>query len=112
MSFAADRVQSGIDHLCKSDAVMRDLIAQIGPFQMRLEKGRFPALVRSIISQQISGSAARSIRRRLEQLFAPAKITPEALARLSPAQLRSAGISPQKARYLLDLATKVATGEV
>ena len=69
-------------------------------------------LVRSIISQQISGSAARSIRKKLEDLLAPSKITPHSLAALSVDELRSAGISPQKASYLHDLAQKVDEGVV
>jgi len=69
-------------------------------------------LVRSIISQQISGKAAQSIRQRLEALVAPEKISPHNLAGLSVAELRSAGVSPQKASYLHDLAAKVDAGTV
>ncbi len=69
-------------------------------------------LVRSIISQQISTSAARSIRRRLQDLIAPEPVRPETLVRYSPEELRTAGISPQKAGYLLDLAGKVHDGDV
>lgn len=79
---------------------------------MELDGDRFRSLVRSIISQQISGSAARSIRARVEKLVAPGKITPEALTGLTSEQLRSAGLSAQKTRYLLDLAAKVQRGEV
>ena len=68
--------------------------------------------MRSIISQQISGSAARSIRARLEQLVSPARISPETLINLTVEQLRGAGLSPQKTRYLLDLADKVHRREV
>lgn len=69
-------------------------------------------LVRSIISQQISGKAARSIRGRLEGLVAPARMTPERLAGLSIEQLRAVGLSSQKGSYLHDLSAKVASGEV
>jgi DNA-3-methyladenine glycosylase II len=69
-------------------------------------------LVRSIVSQQISGKAARSICGRLEQLLAPGKVTPEALADQPPEALRRVGLSPQKASYLHDLSAKVVSGEV
>ena len=91
---------------------MRRLIEAVGPFTLRLDRDRFRMLVRSIISQQISGKAAQSIRKRLEALVAPQKISPHNLAALSVAELRSAGVSPQKAGYLYDLAAKVDSGAV
>ena len=63
-------------HLRKADEVMREIIRRVGPVKLRLERNRFAMLVRSIISQQISTSAARSIRQRLEDLLAPGSITP------------------------------------
>ena len=59
-------------HLRAADPVMREVIDAVGPFTLRLERDRFAMLVRSIISQQISTSAARSIRRRLQELAAGA----------------------------------------
>ncbi len=91
---------------------MRQLIDTVGPFTLKARRDRFGMLVRSIISQQISGKAARSIGRRLEELLAPEPITPHSLAQRSIAQLRSVGVSPQKASYLHDLAAKVDSGEV
>lgn len=91
---------------------MRQLIEQVGPFRMSLHRDRFRTLVGSIIAQQISGSAARSIGRRLEQLVHPRKIRPEVLSALTAEQLRGAGLSPQKSKYLLDLAGKVQNKQV
>jgi DNA-3-methyladenine glycosylase II len=54
-------------HLRSADPVMKAVIDAVGPFTLRLERDRFGMLVRSIISQQISGSAARSIRSRLQE---------------------------------------------
>ena len=105
-------ITAAVKHLRRRDKVLKDIIDEVGPFTLKLKTDRFGALVSSIISQQISGSAARSIHRRLTELIAPQKISPEALAPLTPVQLRTAGISPQKASYLLDLAQKVQTGEV
>ena len=96
----------------KADPIMRAIIDQVGPAQLRSERNRFAMLVRSIISQQISVGAARSIRRRLEELVAPDKVTPESLQRFTPQQLRSAGLSQQKTSYILDLANKTSQGEV
>ena len=91
---------------------MKRVIDQVGPFTLKLDRDRFKMLVRSIISQQISGKAAQSIRKKLEGLVAPETITPHNLAAISAEQLRAAGVSPQKARYLHDLAAKVDAGTV
>jgi DNA-3-methyladenine glycosylase II len=112
MPFNSESVRLAQRHLKKSDPVMRRLIEAVGPFTLRLDRDRFRMLVRSIISQQISGKAAQSIRKRLEALVAPEKISPHNLAALSVAKLRSAGVSPQKAGYLHDLAAKVDSGAV
>lgn len=107
-----ETIAAGLKHLRKADPVLSRLIERVGPFTLKLERDRFRMLVRSIISQQISVKAARAIRDRLEAFVAPDKITAEALACLSPEQLRPLGVSPQKAGYLLDLSSKVLSGEV
>jgi DNA-3-methyladenine glycosylase II len=97
-------------HLRAADPVMKAVIDAVGPFTLRLERDRFGMLVRSIISQQISTGTARSIRRRLQELAPDMKAA--TLARLSPDQLRSVGLSPQKASYIADVACKVNNGTV
>lgn len=71
----------------------------------------FPALVRTITSQQISTKAAATIHGRLIG-FMPKGVTPGALLRLTDAQFRQAGLSRQKIAYLRDLASKVKSGEL
>lgn len=105
-------IESALCHLRAADPVMRRLIRKTGPFRLRLHRDRFDALVSSILSQQISRKAARSIRMRLDQYLAPEKISPANLARLNIEDLRSVGISKQKATYLLDLANRVAEGDL
>jgi DNA-3-methyladenine glycosylase II len=99
-------------HLRSADPVMRHLIKKAGPFTLKPRRDRFQTLVGSIISQQISGKAAESIHARLRQRLAPAGISAESLLQLSPEELRKVGISPQKATYLHDLATRVAAGSL
>lgn len=106
------QIRRAVRHLQSADPVMRDLIEKAGPFTLKPRRDRFHALVGSIISQQISGKAADSIRQRLKQRVAPGKISAESLLRLSSGDLRNVGISPQKATYLLDLATRVASGSL
>ena len=99
-------------HLRAADPVMKAVIDAVGPFTLRLERDRFGMLVRSIISQQISTSAARSIRRRLQEFAGPEGMKAATLAQFTVDQLRSVGLSPQKASYVADLARKVNDGTV
>ena len=103
-------IQQALRHLRRADPVMRDVIKRAGPFTMRRHRNRFRALVFSILGQQISGKAAASIRARLVEYLKPEQISPQSIARLTPEKLRSVGVSPQKAGYLLDLADRVAGG--
>ena len=64
MAWTSDQIETAIQHLQRVDPVMRALIDQAGPFTLKLERDRFGMLVRSILSQQISTKAARSIRRK------------------------------------------------
>ena len=75
-------------------------------------RGIFQALIRSIIYQQISGKAARSIHTKFVSLFSRKNPTPEAILKLSEATLRSAGLSAQKVAYIRDLAQKFRDGTI
>jgi DNA-3-methyladenine glycosylase II len=99
-------------HLRAADPVMKVMIDAVGPYTLRFERDRFGLLVRSIISQQISTSAARAIRKRLMGLAGAKGLTAENLARFKVGELRSVGLSPQKASYVADLACKVNDGTV
>lgn len=105
-------IQAGLAHLCQADPILRQVIEGVGPFQLRLERDRFLSLVRAIVAQQISGGAARSIFQRLQALTLPGPMTAESLSLLSAEKMRTAGVSPQKAGYLLDLASKVRDQQV
>ncbi len=72
----------------------------------------FPALVRTITSQQLSTKAAATIHGRLLDLMPGRVPTPQAIHAMSDAQLREVGLSRQKAAYLRDLAIKSESGEL
>jgi len=105
-------IQEARRHLRAADLVMKAVIDAVGPFTLRLERDRFCMLIRSIISQQISTSAARSIRGRLLELAGANGLNPANLAKFTVDQLRSVGLSPQKASYISDLACRVNDGMV
>ena len=112
MDWDPEVVRQGVDHLRHHDPVLRGVIDQVGTFALRLKRARFPMLVQSILSQQISGKAARSIEMRLRDRLRPRRVTTGSTLKLSPDELRSVGVSPQKARSLHDLASRVAAGDV
>nr|MBA2257814.1 DNA-3-methyladenine glycosylase 2 family protein [Acidobacteriota bacterium] len=62
------------------------------------------------VFQQLSTKAATTIHSRLSAYLPDSKPTPEALATVTEAQYRTAGISRQKAAYLADLSEKVLSG--
>src|SRR5579863_1190586 len=98
-------------HLKKSDPVMRAIIEQIGPSRMRFGKPVFHSLAEAIVYQQLNGKAAATIFKRFSVL-AGDPLTPQVILRLSPAQMRSVGLSKQKASYLFDMAERAHRGEL
>jgi DNA-3-methyladenine glycosylase II len=103
-------IESAHRRLRAADPVMKAIIDAGGPHTLRFERDRFAMLVRSIVSQQISASAARAIRERLQELAGPEGLTAAKLALLTTDELRSVGLSLQKAAYVTDLASKVNAG--
>jgi DNA-3-methyladenine glycosylase II len=76
-----------------------------------LDRDGFSTLVLSVVHQQVSMAAARTITDRLVRLLG-GRITPRRILNRTPEQLRSAGLSRSKAAYLLDLADKTQRGDV
>jgi DNA-3-methyladenine glycosylase II len=71
----------------------------------------FSVLVNSIISQQLSGSAARAIAGRLRDRFDGRMPSPTQLLAMRPATLRAVGLSRMKVEYLRSLAKHIVSGE-
>jgi DNA-3-methyladenine glycosylase II len=99
-------------HFRRHDLVLHAVIKQVGACQLKPNRDRFGMLVRSIISQQISVGAARSIRGKLESLVGSTMFKPEAITGLSDRELRTAGLSKQKLSYLRDLSAKSLDGTI
>ena len=72
----------------------------------------FPALVRTIVGQQLSTKAAATIYRRRLELIPGGVPAPENLAALTDQQLRQIGLSRQKTAYVRDLSAKAANGDL
>lgn len=100
----------------RKDAALKVVIKKHGSMDLTQyhanSRGVFPALLRSIISQQISSKAAASILARVVGLFPKNKPTPELLLKTSPQKLRKAGLSAAKVIYVKDLARKYIDGTI
>ena len=77
-----------------------------------MNKDYFPALLRSIIYQQISGKAAKAVEGRFRAVFKDNKPTPKQVLKLDDRDFKSAGISPQKMKYIRDLSEKFINGAI
>jgi DNA-3-methyladenine glycosylase II len=96
---------------------MRRLVDEQGPLdEEEHRRGRpreaYGALLRSIVGQQLSTKAARTIYERLTALFDGRTPTPAELLAADPEKVRSAGLSRPKVGYLRSLAEHVESGEL
>ena len=97
-------------HIARVDPAFAPLIRTVGPFDPRPpDPDPFSSLVRSIVFQQLAGSAARAIHGRFLALY-DGQPTPAAILRTPVEDLRAAGLSMNKASSILDLALKTADG--
>ena len=110
---AVTSLRAATEEAASRDPVLADLVARAGPlsFRPRDPDGPFGALVRAIVFQQLAGRAAQAIYGRLRVALGDA-VTPEGVAALSDADLRTAGLSRNKTASLRDLSAKVLDGTV
>src|ERR1022692_230149 len=102
-------MRRAVNHLKKSDPVMRAIIERIGPCRMQFGPPQFHSLAEAIVYQQLNGKAAETIFERFAAL-AGKPLTPEGILKLSDEKMRGAGLSKQKSAYLKDLAARTSSG--
>ena len=95
----------GKTHLYKRDRVMRKLLS-LYKGHLTTRNNFFYSLTRSIISQQISVSAADSVFSKFEKKC-KGKINPKIVSRLTITDLRRCGLSRMKALGIKSLADKI-----
>ncbi|KAH6609518.1 dna-3-methyladenine glycosylase ii [Trichoderma cornu-damae] len=130
----ATLLREACDHLVKVDERLRPLIEKhhchvFSPEGLAEKIDPFESLASGIISQQVSGAAAKSIKAKFVALFSPGQGPPpqpvdgdSAAEKRFPApsevaacpleRLRTAGLSQRKAEYIRGLAEKFASGEI
>jgi DNA-3-methyladenine glycosylase II len=99
----------GKRHLYKKDKIMRKLLSSYKG-HLTTRNNFFYSLTRSIISQQISVSAADSVFLKFEKKC-KGKINPKIVNSLSSSSLKSCGLSKQKAKGIKELAKKLISKE-
>jgi DNA-3-methyladenine glycosylase II len=107
------------EHLRAADPVLGALIERLGEVELPDRSDRpkpgehYAALVRTIVGQQLSVKAARSIWLRLLAQFDDKPPTPEQVLEADPEVLRpAAGLSRAKMTYLRSLAEHVLDGSL
>jgi DNA-3-methyladenine glycosylase II len=102
-------MRKAINHLKKSDPVMRGIIERVGACRMEYGEPTFHSLAEAIVYQQLNGKAAVTIFKRFTDA-AGEPVTPKGVLKLTEQQLRAVGLSKQKSSYLRDLAAKTESG--
>ncbi|KAH7149405.1 DNA glycosylase [Dactylonectria estremocensis] len=113
-------LKEACDYLIKTDERMRPLIEQhhcrvFSPVGLAEKIDPFESLSSGIISQQVSGAAAKSIKAKFLTLFGDIGERfpqPSQVAARTIENLRTAGLSQRKAEYIQGLAEKFASGEL
>ena len=98
--------------LAQADPVMRDLIADLGPCRLTPRRHYFPVLCDAIIAQQLSAKVAATIFDRFAALYPKRRPTPSAVTTTPHMQLKAAGLSGQKVRYVKELAAGFQDGRI
>jgi DNA-3-methyladenine glycosylase II len=104
-------MRKAINHLKKSDPILRAIIERVGACRMEFGEPVFHSLAEAIVYQQLNGKAAVTIFKRFTDL-AGDPVTAEGIAKLTAEQMRSAGLSKQKSSYLRDMAERAMRGEL
>lgn len=99
-----------VRQLVAHDVRLAGLIERVGTTSFEVRDDRFTALARSIVGQQLSTKAARTIWSRIQAIVGD--ITAQNVVAADREDLSGAGLSAAKLAYMTDLATRVLDGEV
>ena len=98
-------IVDGINQLSSIDPILKHLFNGFDIPKLKIEKNYFWSLCRSIIYQQISGKAAKTISERFLALFRSGiNIQPTEVLDIDINSLYSVGLSRQKASYMKNIA--------
>lgn len=107
MYFEYDEVST--DYLKSKDKILGKAIERIGKIERPVQGDLFESLVNSIVGQQISTAAHRTIWKRMTDCYGA--VTPEKICATELNDLQKFGMSFRKADYILDNSQKILAGE-
>ena len=108
---SVDSINAAVDELARREKAFAAVLERHGRPEPRVSKPGATTLLRTIVGQQVSVAAARSMWAKLEAAYG----SPPDLNKILPAgddELRLAGLSRQKAGYARSLAQLVLSGEL
>ncbi len=102
--------EKSTDYLKSKDPILGKAIETIGPIKRPVQTDLYESLVNSIVGQQISTAAHRTIWKRMTDFYG--NITPEKICGTPLEDLQKFGMSFRKAEYIIDNSHKVLSGEL
>ena len=108
---SVESINAAVDELARREKAFAKVLEQHGRPEPRVSEPGATTLLRTIVGQQVSVAAARSMWAKLEAGFgAPPDLNK--LLKATDEELRTAGLSRQKAGYARSLAGLVLSGEL
>ncbi len=104
-------ILTAADYLVKQDKVLSTIIKNIGIINLTPPTKYFNPLLRAIIGQQLSTSAARAIYKRFIEFFNNSP-HPDLILSTDDSVLRSLGLSNSKVKYVKDFSQKILSKEI
>jgi DNA-3-methyladenine glycosylase II len=102
-----------LESLSNNDLRLGTLIKSIGNYSIQIHNNLFESLLKSIVYQQLAGSAANVIYSRLLRYYGDTLPTPELIVSTSDTALRfTIGLSFKKIEYIKNLSMKIISGEL
>jgi DNA-3-methyladenine glycosylase II len=107
----AETIRRSVDALASVEPAFATVLERHGPPEPRVSEPGPHTLLRTIVGQQVSVAAARSMWTKLEAAYGlPPDL--ERILRANDDELRMAGLSRQKAGYARSLAELILSGEL
>ena len=100
--------ETEVSYLKKRDKKLAEVMEKVGPIEREVIPDLFAALVNSIIGQQISTKAHKTIWKKMVTVLG--EITPQVIDSLSDEELQQFGITFKKVAYIKSAAQKVLSG--
>jgi len=94
-------------HVLKKDPKLAKVISIVGKYQISTSSNYFESLVEAIITQQLSGSAAKAIAKRFCNLYGKRFPKPIDVIKTSDSKLRKTGLSKMKVEYIKELSKAI-----